>query len=192
MGLEEPHGLHALACRVRRVRAEVGEARERDLDAVVFIGADRQVAEGGEIEAVRFGKAHDDGDAAAALDEGPGLLTREGGGDDAIDFVGVEIEALQGLPLRGHLQGGHAAQRLELHVAAAGNAAEERGMKGQFVITLARSLIEPFLQYSTNRDLRERAFKLWTKRGEMGGASDNRAIVAEMLKLRVALLYKQH
>ncbi len=70
-------------------------------------------------------------------------------------------------------------------VAAAGNAAEERGMKGQFVITLARSLIEPFLQYSTNRDLREHAFRLWTKRGEMGGASDNRAIVAEMLKLRV-------
>ncbi|TDR94699.1 M3 family metallopeptidase [Enterovirga rhinocerotis] len=66
---------------------------------------------------------------------------------------------------------------------AARQAAEERGLPGH-VVTLARSLIEPFLQYSTRRDLRERAFAAWTRRGETGGTTDNRAIVAETVRLR--------
>ena len=67
--------------------------------------------------------------------------------------------------------------------AAARQAAKERGLDGQ-VLTLARSQIEPFLQYSTRRDLRERAFAAWIRRGENGGETDNRAIVAETVKLR--------
>ncbi|HMO29098.1 M3 family metallopeptidase [Enterovirga sp.] len=67
--------------------------------------------------------------------------------------------------------------------AAARQAAEERGLPGH-VVTLARSLIEPFLQYSTRRDLRERAFAAWIRRGENGGETDNRAIVAETVRLR--------
>jgi peptidyl-dipeptidase Dcp len=66
---------------------------------------------------------------------------------------------------------------------AARQAAEERGLSGH-IVTLARSLIEPFLQYSTRRDLRERAFAAWTRRGENGGEHDNRAIVAETVRLR--------
>ena len=69
-------------------------------------------------------------------------------------------------------------------VAAAKRAAEERGSKASHVITLSRSLIEPFLTFSARRDLREQAFKAWTSRGENGGATDNRAIIAEMLALR--------
>ena len=67
--------------------------------------------------------------------------------------------------------------------AAMRQAAEERGLSGH-VVTLARSLIEPFLQYSTRRDLRERAFAAWTRRGENGGETDNRAVIAETVKLR--------
>ena len=67
--------------------------------------------------------------------------------------------------------------------AATRQAAQERGLAGH-VVTLARSLIEPFLQYATRRDLRERAFAAWTRRGENGGETDNRAIVAETVKLR--------
>jgi peptidyl-dipeptidase Dcp len=67
---------------------------------------------------------------------------------------------------------------------AAANAAEERGMPGRHVITLSRSSVEPFLQFSSRRDLRETAFKAWAARGENGGATDNRAIIAEMMKLR--------
>jgi len=68
---------------------------------------------------------------------------------------------------------------------AAAEAASERGMDGKHVITLSRSLIEPFLQFSTRRDLRETAFKAWISRGENGGATDNAAIIAETIQLRI-------
>ncbi|HET7714911.1 MAG TPA: M3 family metallopeptidase [Bauldia sp.] len=68
--------------------------------------------------------------------------------------------------------------------AAAAAAAEERGLAGKHVITLARSSIETFLTFSTRRDLREKAFDAWIARGESGGDSDNRKIIAEIAKLR--------
>jgi peptidyl-dipeptidase Dcp len=68
--------------------------------------------------------------------------------------------------------------------AAAQAAAEERGHSGKYVITLARSPVETFLQFSARRDLREKAFQAWIARGENGGATDNRGLVAEMVTLR--------
>jgi peptidyl-dipeptidase Dcp len=68
--------------------------------------------------------------------------------------------------------------------AAAAAAASERGHAGKFAITLARSSVEPFLQTAQRRDLREKIFRAWLARGENAGASDNRAIAAEMVKLR--------
>ena len=68
--------------------------------------------------------------------------------------------------------------------AAARAAAEERGHAGKYVITLARSSVETFLQFSARRDLREKAFQAWIKRGENGGTSDTRALIAEMVALR--------
>jgi peptidyl-dipeptidase Dcp len=67
---------------------------------------------------------------------------------------------------------------------AARAAAEERGLAGKHAITLSRSSVEPFLQFSTRRDLREKIFRAWIARGESGGATDNRAIIAEMVALR--------
>jgi peptidyl-dipeptidase Dcp len=67
---------------------------------------------------------------------------------------------------------------------AARAAAEERGEAGKYVITLARSSVETFLQFSSRRDLREKAFQAWIRRGENGGATDNRALIAEMVALR--------
>ncbi|OJJ11764.1 peptidase M3 [Alphaproteobacteria bacterium AO1-B] len=69
-------------------------------------------------------------------------------------------------------------------IAAAAEAAKERGLDGKHVITLSRSSIEPFLQFSTNRRLREEAFKAWSARGENGGDTDNRAIIKDTLELR--------
>jgi len=63
-------------------------------------------------------------------------------------------------------------------------AAEERGHKGKYAITLARSSVESFLQFSSRRDLREKMMTAWLARGESGGKTDNRALVAEMIKLR--------
>ena len=68
-------------------------------------------------------------------------------------------------------------------VAAARAAGEEKGQEGP-VVTLSRSIIVPFLQFSPRRDLREIAFKAWAARGANGGETDNRAIAAEILALR--------
>jgi peptidyl-dipeptidase Dcp len=67
---------------------------------------------------------------------------------------------------------------------AAKAAAEERGMRGKHVITLQRSSVEPFLQFSSRRDLREKAFRAWIARGDGGGKTDNKAIIAETMALR--------
>jgi peptidyl-dipeptidase Dcp len=69
-------------------------------------------------------------------------------------------------------------------VATAAETATERGLPGKHVITLSRSSIEPFLTFSTRRDLREKAFSAWVKRGEFGGKTDNRALISEMISLR--------
>ncbi len=69
-------------------------------------------------------------------------------------------------------------------IQAAAAAAQARGKAGCHVITLSRSSIEPFLQFSARRDLREEAFSAWARRGENGGASDNRAIITETVALR--------
>lgn len=52
------------------------------------------------------------------------------------------------------------------------------------VVTLNRSLIVPFLQFSPNRALREKAYAAWVARGANGGETDNRGIAAETLALR--------
>lgn len=81
----------------------------------------------------------------------------------------MPIEDLSGLP--------------DFVIDTARAAAEERGQTGHGV-TLNRSLIVPFLQYSTRRDLRQRAYEAWVARGANGGATDNRAIATETLALR--------
>ena len=70
-------------------------------------------------------------------------------------------------------------------IAAARQASIERGgAEGEYVITLSRSLVEPFLTFSTRRDLREKAWKAWTKRGELSEKRDNLAVAGETLRLR--------
>jgi peptidyl-dipeptidase Dcp len=68
--------------------------------------------------------------------------------------------------------------------AAARSAAAERGMESKHVITLSRSSVEPFLQFSSRRDLREKAFRAWIARGDQGGKTDNKAVIAETVALR--------
>jgi len=69
--------------------------------------------------------------------------------------------------------------------AAARQAALQRDVNDGAVITLSRSLIVPFLTFSERRDLREAAWRAWTSRGEHAGPSDNRAVAAEILQLRL-------
>ncbi|WP_375699109.1 M3 family metallopeptidase [Pseudophaeobacter sp. TrK17] len=68
-------------------------------------------------------------------------------------------------------------------VDAARAAGQEKEAAGP-VVTLSRSIITPFLQFSPRRDLRQKAFAAFTARGANGGETDNRAIAAEILALR--------
>jgi peptidyl-dipeptidase Dcp len=68
--------------------------------------------------------------------------------------------------------------------SAMAEAAESRGQKGRYAVTLSRSIYEPFTTFSERRDLREIAFRAFTMRGQNGGASDNVEIVARTLASR--------
>src|SRR5258708_19587487 len=69
-------------------------------------------------------------------------------------------------------------------MAAARAPAWERGKPEMHAITLARSSVEPFLRSSARRDLREKAYEAWIVRGNGGGATDNKAVIAETIALR--------
>ena len=68
--------------------------------------------------------------------------------------------------------------------AGAAQVAESRGKKGQWVIANTRSSVEPFLTYSDRRDLREKVWRMFVNRGDNGDATDNNAIIGEILQLR--------
>jgi peptidyl-dipeptidase Dcp len=67
---------------------------------------------------------------------------------------------------------------------AAAQAATQKGIPGKWVITNTRSAMDPFLTFSSRRDLREKAFRLFVNRGDNGGERDNNAIITEILQLR--------
>jgi len=79
---------------------------------------------------------------------------------------------------------------------AAAESAARRGLGGGWVIANIRSATETFLTYSERRDLRERVWRLFAGRGEMGGERDNRPIVEEIVGLRAErarlLGYRSH
>lgn len=69
-------------------------------------------------------------------------------------------------------------------VDSAAALAKEVGLPGKWAIRNTRSTMETFLTYSERRDLREKAFKLWSVRGDMGGDTDNNKVITEILQLR--------
>ena len=67
---------------------------------------------------------------------------------------------------------------------AAASAGTTKGHPGKWVITNTRSSVDPFLTYSDRRDLREKAWRMFVDRGDMGGKTDNNATITEILRLR--------
>ena len=67
---------------------------------------------------------------------------------------------------------------------AAKTTAASRKIAAAGVITNTRSSIDPFLTYSDQRQLREKAWRMFTNRGDNGGAHDNNAIITQILQLR--------
>jgi len=68
--------------------------------------------------------------------------------------------------------------------AVAKSAAKERGHDSKWAITNTRSSMDPFLTYSTERELREKVWNNYYNRGDNGDENDNNANIAEILKLR--------
>jgi peptidyl-dipeptidase Dcp len=91
-------------------------------------------------------------------------------GDEEDHWLVLEASDLDGLP-----------DSLRTSAAAAATA---KKLDGKYVIANTRSAMEPFLTYSTRRDLREQAFRMWTMRGDNGDKHDNNAIITEILQLR--------
>ncbi|MHC4402438.1 MAG: M3 family metallopeptidase [Planctomycetota bacterium] len=70
-------------------------------------------------------------------------------------------------------------------VAAAAEAATERGHEGKWAFTLHKPSMIPFLQYSRKRKLRERIYQAYVNRGDHGDDLDNKETLAKMVALRV-------
>jgi peptidyl-dipeptidase Dcp len=68
-------------------------------------------------------------------------------------------------------------------LSAAREAAEARGLKGKWLITLQNTTQQPVLAHLVNRTLRERIFGASVARA-LGGAADNRAVVTGIVKAR--------
>lgn len=68
--------------------------------------------------------------------------------------------------------------------ASARGAAEAKGLTGRWLITNTRSSAEPFLTYSSRRDLRQKVWRMWVSRGDMPGPHDNKPVITEILALR--------
>ena len=72
----------------------------------------------------------------------------------------------------------------ESSVAAAAAAAEERGLPGKWAIVNTRSSVDPFLTFSTRRDLRKVVWEKFKRRGDNGDAHDTKGLIESIVKLR--------
>lgn len=72
----------------------------------------------------------------------------------------------------------------EEQVAAASEAAKTAKLEGKYVIALLNTTTQPALANLENRALRERIYKASIARNARGNGFDNRALVAQVMKLR--------
>jgi len=70
------------------------------------------------------------------------------------------------------------------YVKSAAKAAEDRDHKGSYAVTNTRSSMDPFLTYSTERELREKVWKNYYSRGDNNDEFDNKESIQKILKLR--------
>jgi peptidyl-dipeptidase Dcp len=68
--------------------------------------------------------------------------------------------------------------------AALKAAAAARKLDAKGAVLNTRSSVEPFLEYSTRRDLREKVWRMFVNRGDNGDAHDTNAIITRILALR--------
>lgn len=87
-------------------------------------------------------------------------------------FVTVDSrEELAGLP--------------DANIEAAAEMAKSHDAAGKYMFNMQRPSCNPVLQYCSNRDLRKRVYNAYCNRGNQGGEHDNKAISAQLVKLRL-------
>jgi len=69
-------------------------------------------------------------------------------------------------------------------IKSAAKIATDKGQDGKYAITNTRSSMDPFLRYSTERELRKQVWTNYYSRGDNGDEYDNNQIIAAILKLR--------
>ena len=69
-------------------------------------------------------------------------------------------------------------------VKSAAKIAKDNGQDGKYAITNTRSSMDPFLTYSTNRELRKQVWTNYYSRGDNNDEYDNKELIADILKLR--------
>jgi peptidyl-dipeptidase Dcp len=82
----------------------------------------------------------------------------------------LEREQLSGLP--------------DSVIAAAAQAATDLGQPEKWAIKNTRSSMDPFLTYSTHRELREKVWRNYYNRGNNADLHDNNVLIAQILQLR--------
>ncbi len=73
----------------------------------------------------------------------------------------------------------------ESSIALAAKEAKKRGHDNGWSFTLQRPSVNPFLQSSPNREMREKLFQGYALRGDNDNANDNKAVLSKMASLRV-------
>ncbi|MEJ7601908.1 MAG: M3 family metallopeptidase [Kofleriaceae bacterium] len=63
-------------------------------------------------------------------------------------------------------------------------AADERKVAGKWVVVNTRSSVDPFLESSSRRDLREKVWKAFKNRGDNGTENDTNKLISQIVKLR--------
>ncbi len=70
-------------------------------------------------------------------------------------------------------------------IDAAAESAQKAGLEGKWVFTLHNPSLMPFLQYSSRRDLREKIWRAYMKRGDNNNEYDNKEIIKQIVNLRI-------
>ena len=69
-------------------------------------------------------------------------------------------------------------------IKSAAQMAKDKGEEGKYAVINTRSSMDPFLTFSTERDLRKQVWENYYSRGDNGDEYDNKSIISKILKLR--------
>jgi len=69
-------------------------------------------------------------------------------------------------------------------IKSAAKIAADKGQEGKYAITNSRSSMDPFLTYSTERELRKQVWTNYYSRGDNGDEFNNNELIANVLRLR--------